>query len=99
MGTQTKIAEKTNFEGLKVKSSTISDKGHGGIEVRKYYLVEDIDWLPMKENWKGLRSIGMAIRECEVKGVKTIVFIKGFCRRVWCRSKETLGNRINSLVS
>lgn len=65
-------AEKTNFDGLKVKSSMTSDKGHGRIEVRRYYLVEDIDWLSMKDEWKGLKSIGMAIRECETKGQKTI---------------------------
>ncbi|SHI01519.1 ISAs1 family transposase [Clostridium grantii] len=65
-------AEKTNFDGFKVKSSITSDKGHGRIEVRKYYLVEDIEWLSMKNNWKGLKSIGMAIRECEIKGKKTI---------------------------
>lgn len=65
-------AEETNFEGIKVKSNITSDKGNGRIEVRKYYLIEDIDWLSMKYNWKGLKSIGMAIRECEVKGKKTI---------------------------
>lgn len=65
-------AEKTNFDEIKVKSSITSDKGHGRNEVRKYYLVEDIDWLSMKDNWKGLKSIGMAIRECEAKGKKTV---------------------------
>lgn len=65
-------AEETNFEEINVKSSTTSDKGHGRIEVRKYYLVEDIEWLSMKDEWKGLKSIGMAIRECEIKGEKTI---------------------------
>jgi len=65
-------AEKTNFHELKVKSSITSDKDHGRIEVRKYYLVEDIDWLSMKNEWKGLKSIGMAIRECEIKGKKTV---------------------------
>jgi len=49
-----------------------SDKGHGRVEVRKYYLVEDIDWLSMKDEWKGLKSIGMAIRQCEIKGEKTV---------------------------
>lgn len=65
-------AEKTNFSGVKVKSSTTTDKGHGRIETRKYYLVEDIAWLSMKDEWPGLKSIGMAIRECETKGEKTI---------------------------
>jgi len=65
-------AEKTKFDGVNVKSCSTSDKGHGRIETRKYYLVEDIDWLSMKDNWKGLKSIGMAIRDCEIKGKKTV---------------------------
>ncbi|MBV7276526.1 ISAs1 family transposase [Clostridium sp. PL3] len=65
-------AEKTNFDGLKVKSCITKDKDHGRIEVRKYFLVENVDWLSMKDDWKGLKSIGMAIRECEIKGKKTV---------------------------
>lgn len=38
-------AEKTNFDGINVKSSMTTNKDHGRIEVGKYYLVEDIDWL------------------------------------------------------
>lgn len=65
-------AEKTNFDGLDIKSCVTRDKDHGRLEVRKYFLVENIDWLSMKDDWKGLKSIGMAIRECEIKGKKTI---------------------------
>lgn len=65
-------AEKTNFDGLDVKSSMTTNKDHGRIEIRKYYLVENIDWLSMKDNWKGLKSIGMSIRECEIKGNRTV---------------------------
>lgn len=53
--------EKTNFDGLKIKSRTTSDKGDSRIEVRKYYLVEDINCLSMKDEWKGLKSIGMPV--------------------------------------
>lgn len=65
-------AEKTDFNGLNVKSTITKEKGHGRIETRKYFLINDIEWLSMKDNWRGLKSIGMAIRECEVKGKKTI---------------------------
>ena len=54
-------AEKTKFDEINVKSCTTTDKGHGRIETRKYYLVNDINWLSMKDQWKGLKSIGMAI--------------------------------------
>ncbi|MCB2291888.1 ISAs1 family transposase [Clostridium sp. CS001] len=65
-------AEKTNFDGVNVKSCMTTDKDHGRIETRKYFLVEDIDWLSMKDNWKGIKSIGMAVRQCEIKGKKTV---------------------------
>jgi predicted transposase YbfD/YdcC len=65
-------AEKDNFNNVDHKFHRTFDKGHGRNEIRKYYLVEDITWLPMNKEWKGLKSIGMAIRECERKGVKTI---------------------------
>lgn len=32
-------------------------KGHGRIEVRKCWVVEDVSWLDIDEQWKGLRSI------------------------------------------
>jgi predicted transposase YbfD/YdcC len=35
------------------------EKDHGRIEVREYWLVEHIDWLEEREEWAGLRSIGM----------------------------------------
>lgn len=35
------------------------DKGHGRIEERHYWMTESIDWLPQKEFWKGLKSIGV----------------------------------------
>lgn len=35
-----------------------TDKGHGRLEVRRYYITEQIDWLPNKEKWLGLKSVG-----------------------------------------
>ncbi len=35
------------------------EKAHGQIEKREYYQTEDIKWLNQKEEWKGLKSIGM----------------------------------------
>ena len=36
-----------------------SDKGHGRIEVRDYYLTTAIDWLDKRVDWIGLRGLGM----------------------------------------
>jgi len=39
------------------------DGEHGRIEVRRYYVTDDIEWLSGKADWKGLQSIAMV--ECE----------------------------------
>lgn len=41
------------------KSLEIIEKGHGRIEERRYWVTEAIDWLPQKELWKNLKSIGV----------------------------------------
>jgi len=44
------------------------DGEHGRIETRRYYTTSDIDWLPGKEDWAGLNTICMAVRERDVNG-------------------------------
>jgi predicted transposase YbfD/YdcC len=41
--------------GMHVKTT---EKGHGRIEKREYFLETDIDWLQQKASWKGLAAIG-----------------------------------------
>jgi predicted transposase YbfD/YdcC len=36
-----------------------SEKAHGRVEIRKYYLSDDIDWLKANHTWSGLNSVGM----------------------------------------
>lgn len=48
--------EKLYFGETKFQSG---EKGHGRIEKRTYYLTTDIDWLPQKEEWQGIKAIGM----------------------------------------
>lgn len=40
------------------------DKDHGRLEVRRYWISEDLRTLPDVERWMGLRSIGMVERTC-----------------------------------
>lgn len=48
------------------------EKGHGRIEKRKYYYSGDIDWMiDAKKDWKGLKGVGMVIRETEVNEEKS----------------------------
>jgi len=47
------------------------DKEHGRIETRTYYISNDIAWLPAKDDWKGVRSIGVTISTREIGGIIT----------------------------
>lgn len=54
------------------------DGEHGRIETRRYFTTSNIDWLPGKNDWSGLNTICMAVREREVNGktsIKTAYFI------------------------
>lgn len=42
-----------------LSSYVTKDKDHGRIEIREYRLLTDLSWLPEKEAWSGLQSIGM----------------------------------------
>lgn len=48
------------------------DKGHGRLEIRKHWIVDDLSTLPKVSQWKGLRSIGMVQRECTIAEKTTI---------------------------
>lgn len=49
-----------------------TDGGHGRIETRKYVMTSDIDWLQGRENWPGLKSIGMVESTREIDGKVSI---------------------------
>jgi len=44
------------------------EKGHGRIETRRYRVSDKIDWLQVRSEWAGLRSIGMVESERMVAG-------------------------------
>lgn len=39
------------------------EKGHGRIETRKYYTINDISFIYDRNHWSGLKSVGMVIQE------------------------------------
>jgi len=67
-----KYALENKFREIDYQSIKTSDKGHGRIETREYYLVSDIDWLESKKEWFGLESIGMVISKRKTKENETI---------------------------
>jgi len=47
------------------------EKARGGIEKREYYQTDDIDWMYQKDNWAGLKTIGMTVNTIEKDGKRT----------------------------
>jgi predicted transposase YbfD/YdcC len=47
------------------------EKAHGQIEIREYYQTDDIAWLPAREQWKGLKTIGMSRNTYKKDGKET----------------------------
>jgi len=48
------------------------DKDHGRLEVRRYWVSEDLRTLPDNPLWAGLRSIGMVERHCTIATTETV---------------------------
>jgi len=62
----------THFKGIRHHAHETVEKGHGRIERRRYYLVDDplyMRYLDQQEKWPGLCSVGMVEAEREVDGV------------------------------
>lgn len=60
--------ESMKKEGYTFDEYTTVDGGHGRVETRRYVMTSDIDWLEDKENWSGLKSLGMVESVREVNG-------------------------------
>jgi predicted transposase YbfD/YdcC len=53
-------AANNDFKDIPHDYYETTDGGRGRVEIRRYRTVSDIDWLCGKENWKGIKTIGMA---------------------------------------
>lgn len=47
------------------------DKGHGRMEIRRYRISDQIEWLQPQAEWQGLRNIGMVESERIIRGRTT----------------------------
>jgi predicted transposase YbfD/YdcC len=61
-----------DFANVTVRRWTTQEKGHGREEVRGYFHLPVPAELPGRAEWKGLRSIGMAVSSCQREGNETI---------------------------
>ncbi len=67
-----KDATACKFKGISYQRDQTRDKEHGRIETRRYFLIDDpqyISYLNPKGVWRNLRSIGLVEAEREVGGV------------------------------
>ena len=53
--------------------SSTKEKAHGQIEIREYYQTDDIKWLSVRKEWKGLKSIGMEKKRMEDESKRQII--------------------------
>lgn len=59
-----------DFATCPVSRHTETEKGHGRLESRKYYQITAPDYLHGRSDWKGLKTIGAAVRVYEENGVQ-----------------------------
>lgn len=61
-----------DFKGISHRHFESVEKGHGRIETRRYWTVDEIEWLNGKDEWKGLRTIGMVEARREIDGKESV---------------------------
>lgn len=65
-------AQEHTFKAVPYAYTKELDKDHGRLEIRRYWITEDLTTLPNIEVWTGLRSIGMVERECTQGDTTTV---------------------------
>lgn len=65
------ISVENDFEDVLHEKTVTIEKDHGRIETREYYLVNDIDWLDNRQDWKGLKSVGVVVSSRTIQGKTT----------------------------
>ena len=66
------IALAENFKSIEHDFIEETDKDHGRLEMRRYWITDELASLSAVPEWNGLRSIGMVERECWQDNKKTI---------------------------
>jgi predicted transposase YbfD/YdcC len=62
----------SDFAGVDARQHTTSEKAHGRVETRCYVHLPAPEHLPNRDEWKELKSIGMAITACVRDGKERI---------------------------
>ena len=61
-------AQRRQFAGLESDYHETIEKGHGRVEVRRYWTIATLDWLEGRDKWVGLNLIGKVESERHVDG-------------------------------
>ena len=76
-------ARAASFRGIKHDTYETVEKGHGRIEVRRYWVTPELSGLGRAERWRGLKTIGLAEAERRIGervSIEQRVFICSFDR-------------------
>lgn len=63
---------KKDFKTTKHDYYETVEKGHGRVESRRYWITNQIEWLNSRNDWSGLKTIGLVESERYVKGETSI---------------------------
>ena len=61
-------AQRHQYQGMESAYHETIDKGHGRIEVRRYWTIATLDWLDGKDKWVDLNLIGKVESERHIDG-------------------------------
>lgn len=61
-------ARKNHFENIPHEACSTINKGHGRIEIRRYWLLESVEHLIDSHLWSGLKRVGLIESERRIKG-------------------------------
>lgn len=81
-------------EAKKENYYVVSEKAHSEVETREYIFTNDIDWIANKSDWKGLKSIGIAIRTYVDDKGKTVKDIRYYISNIDASKIELLSRAI-----
>ena len=62
---------KTNLKDIEHEAHQTIEKGHGRIEIRRYWLLGNIEHLEEAQLWAGLKRVGMIEAERRIEGKPT----------------------------
>lgn len=61
-------AYKTDFKEIEHEAYQTIDKGHGRMDIRRYWLLSNVEYLEDAQLWEGLKRVGMVEAERRVDG-------------------------------